>query len=499
MKKLDLFKALRKHRKLANKRAFNFEQNKVAKYLVWVVYAISFIYMLFFAVILSMAANDSRSMTTIEFIMAIMPFILVIDFLLRFTVQQTPSQIVKPYILLPISKYTSIDFLILTSLFNGGNFTWFIMFIPFALMSLVFSQGIWITLGFFLCAYLLILANSQWYSIIRAYISDSMAWWLVPIAVYFLMFLPAILKGWRFMFKFYATIGTAISTGSILPYLIPLVLLLLLVFINRKVQFSHIWKELAKVEKTKAYTSKHYAFLEKRGEVGQYIQLEIKSTMRNKNVRKAFIYAVSIVFILSILISLTDVYDTKYMTNFWCLYNFVIFGAMLLVKVMCNEGNYIDCLMVRRENILKLLHAKYFFYCAILLLPFVLMLPTVFAGKWSIFMLISYAFFTAGFQYFVLFQMAVYNKQTIPLNTKFISKSGIENNYFQIAAEMVAFILPMILVSVLQTTLGDNASYAVMFVIGLVFILTYRIWLRNIYHRMMKKKYELLDGFRSSR
>ncbi|MBQ4209410.1 MAG: hypothetical protein II658_00200, partial [Prevotella sp.] len=91
MKKLDLFKALRKHRKLANKRAFNFEQNKVAKYLVWVVYAISFIYMLFFAVILSMAANDSRSMTTIEFIMAIMPFILVIDFLLRFTVQQTPS------------------------------------------------------------------------------------------------------------------------------------------------------------------------------------------------------------------------------------------------------------------------------------------------------------------------------------------------------------------------------------------------------------------------
>ena len=54
MKKLDLFKALRKHRKLANKRAFNFEQNKVAKYLVWVVYAISFIYMLFFVVMNSL-------------------------------------------------------------------------------------------------------------------------------------------------------------------------------------------------------------------------------------------------------------------------------------------------------------------------------------------------------------------------------------------------------------------------------------------------------------
>ena len=139
------------------------------------------------------------------------------------------------------------------------------------------------------------------------------------------------------------------------------------------------------------------------------------------------------------------------------------------------------------------------FFSIVLLFPFILMLPTVFTGKWSIFMLVSYMFFTAGFQYFILFQMAVYNKQTLPLNTKFISKNGMENNYFQIIAEMAAFILPMMLVSVLQAALGENISYAVMLVIGLAFILTYPIWLRNIYHRMMKKKYELLDGFRSSR
>ena len=95
--------------------------------------------------------------------------------------------------------------------------------------------------------------------------------------------------------------------------------------------------------------------------------------------------------------------------------------------------------------------------------------------------------------------MAVYNKQTIPLITKFISKSGVENNYFQIAAEMIAFILPMILVSTLQTVFGDTVSYLVMLIIGISFISTYPIWLSNIYHMMMKKKYELLDGFRASR
>lgn len=495
MKKRALFKELKKHRDLANKRAFNFEQNKVAKYVLGVVYAMVLIYLVFFAIIFALAANDTRSMTSVEFIMAMAPFILLLDFLIRFMAQQTPAQIIKPYILLPIPKYTCIDSLIGTSLFNWGNLTWFVMFVPYALMSIVFSEGIWVTLGFFLCYYLLILANSQWYAIVRAYINDSLIWWILPIAVYALIFLPV----FKYGFDFYGCIGTAISSGSILPYLIPLGILAALVYFNRKVQFSHIWKELAKVETSKSYDSKHYAFLEKQGDVGQYIQLEIKSTIRNKNVKKSFIFATAIVFIMSLVISFTDAYDNQFMTNFWCLYNFVVYGAMILVRVMCNEGNYIDCLMVRRENILKLLHAKYIFFSIILLFPFVLMLPTVFTGKWSIFMLISYMFFTAGFQYFILFQMAVYNKQTLPLNTKFISKSGMENNYVQIVAEMVAFVLPMMLVSVLQAALGENISYAVMLVIGLAFILTYPIWLRNIYHRMMKKKYELLDGFRSSR
>ena len=151
MKRWELFRELRRHRKQANKRAFNFEQNKVAKYLVGFVYALTLIYLIFFAIIFSLAANDSRFMTTVEFIMAMAPFILLIDFLLRFTAQQTPTQLIKPYILLPISKYTCIDTLILSSLFNWGNLTWFVMFIPYALMSIVFTHGIWVTLGVFLC------------------------------------------------------------------------------------------------------------------------------------------------------------------------------------------------------------------------------------------------------------------------------------------------------------------------------------------------------------
>lgn len=198
---------------------------------------------------------------------------------------------------------------------------------------------------------------------------------------------------------------------------------------------------------------------------------------------------------MSIVICCTDIYDSQVMVNFWCFYNFAVYGAVLLVRVMSYEANYIDALLVHKENILKLLRAKYYFFCVLLVLPFVLMLPMVFTGKWHILMLLSYAVFTIGFQYFILMQLAVYNKQKLPLNESFISKTGVESNAVQIVAEMAAFIIPMILITLLETFLSDHVAWMVIMLIGLVFFAFHNQWLRNIYKRMMKRKYENLLAY----
>ena len=504
MKRLEIIRELRRHRKLAEKRAIDYERNKTAKYVLIFLGGFVIVYLILFAVIFSLVANESTSETAIELMMGISPYILLVDFLFRFVAQQTPSQIVKPYVLLPIPKSTCIDTFVGTSLFTWGNAIWFAMLIPYAIMSVLFVEGFWPTVGFLLCFYLLILANSQWYSIVRTLINNSLVYWLVPIVVYAIVALPVLLKGgsekgFENFFDLYAGIGTKISDGSALPYLGALALLVVLVAINRRLQMANVMREISKTEQTKLHSVSQFAYFDRFGEVGQYLKLEIKSILRNKNPRKGFVMATAIVLMFSLIIALTDVYDGQFMTNFWCVYNFVIYGSMQLTRVMCNEGNYIDCLMVRRENILKLLRAKYIFNTAILVLPFVLMLPTVFAGKWSILMLVAYAVFTAGFQYFILFQMAVYNKQTVPLNTKFISKSGMENNYYQVVVQMLAFFLPIVLISVLQLFLSDTVAYLIILLIGVVFVVTQPLWMRNIYNRMMQRKYVLMEGFRSSR
>ena len=500
--RFDLFKMIWRHRKLAEKRNLSFEQNKAAKYIMWGMTIFGLVYFCFIAILFSLAANESRSHTPVEFVCGTVPFILAVDFFFRFAFQDIPAQLIKPYVLLPISKYACIDNFIGTSLLSGYNFIWFSFLVPYILMSVVFSSGVWASLGILFFFWLLILINTQWYYIARTLINDNSLWWILVGAVYVIMAMPWYLgqhASLENLFDFYTDIGHFITDGSLLPYLVPIVLLTLLISINRRIQYSHILSELMHLEKTNLHHVNKLSFFERFGQTGLYLQLEVKNLLRNKNPRKSFITSVSVVFVFSVFLSFTDIYDSGAMVSFLGCYNFVVFGAVMLTRIMCNEGNYIDCLMVHQENILSLLKAKYIFYCAMLLVPFLLMIPTVVVGKWSLLMLLAYAVFTAGFQYFILFQMAVYNKQTLPLNTKYISKAGMENNYRQLVVTMGCLFVPSILITTLSGFMSEQQVYAFMLVVGVAFIATNKFWLRNIYNRMMRKKYQLLEGFQSSR
>ena len=163
------------------------------------------------------------------------------------------------------------------------------------------------------------------------------------------------------------------------------------------------------------------------------------------------------------------------------------------------EGNFIECLLVRKENIRSLLEAKYYYYSALLVIPLVLMLPNVFTEKYSFLMLLSLMFFTAGPMFCVVMQLAVINKVSVPLNTKLTRKNGMETNYVQIIVEMVALFMPIVIISVLMVFVGETWTYVIMLLVGVLFMALHKYWIGNIYRRMMKRKYVNLQGFMTSR
>ena len=290
----------------------------------------------------------------------------------------------------------------------------------------------------------------------------------------------------EFMYQF--------TLGNPLPYLATAAIIGLGYYANFVLQGSMTYNEVAKKEEIK-HASK-MSYFNRYGAMGEYLKLEIKLRLRNKQVRMSFFILLGLMTLLSAMLYFTDIYDGEFMKSFILLYDYVGLGTMTLITIMCYEGNYIDGLMSRRESIYELLRAKFYFNSAMMLIPLMLVIPLTLIGKISIWMNVAYFLFTIGVIYPGVFQLAVYNNNTLPLNQKVTGKQG---NATQQIVSMVVLFLPIGLEKICVWIMGPVWGYVPMIVLGLTGIVTHKIWLRNIYVRFMNRRYINMEGYRASR
>ena len=317
---------------------------------------------------------------------------------MRFMTQQTPLMLVKPYLLTPISKYSAIECFLISQILDLGNLVWMTVFLPYVFIVWCGGITIWAALGMLFLLHLMVVVNSQWYLLVRTLVNQSMWWWALPAAFYGLLILPFFVLPEHILDNVMDFIGDALEGYAFSWWMLFVYALLfsVLFIINRRLQMHLIYDEISKTEKTKLKHVSEFRALNRFGQIGEYLKLEIKSTMRNMAIRARFIQGVCIIMFFSLMIAFGSVYNSSFERNFWCLYAFIFFGSVNLIKVMCPEGNFIDMLMVHEENILTLLRAKYYFYCAMLILPFLFCLIPVFAGKYSILMVLAYMLTATG-------------------------------------------------------------------------------------------------------
>ncbi|MCD8283029.1 MAG: DUF5687 family protein [Prevotella sp.] len=434
MRRLRLYNTLRTHRRLALRRMPDGERDRLAGRLMACIVAFALVLLCAFGVLLALTANARADVSPAEYICRGLPVIMAGDFLCRLTLFQTPPQVIKPYILLPLPKYVCIDFFVLQGLSERVNLVWAALLVPYSLLAVAGSDGISAVVILLVFFWFVSLSVGQLHLIVRTLAADRPLWWLFPVALLLIaLFAPGMVTGCTGFgdaglalrsyvaqsLVFYGQTGRAIADGSILPCLSAAVILLILLVINRRVQYSGVMKEAVRTDGTiPAGRINLLARLGRRGNTAAFLAVEALSLMRNKNPRKSLLTAVLTAVAVSFLIVFTDIYDVSYMESYWCLYNYLLFGTVALARVMCYEGNYFDCLMTRKELLFAAFKAKYIFNCLLLVIPFVLMLPTVMTGKRTLLQLVAYAVFTAGFQFCLLFQLAATNRTTRPLNTR---------------------------------------------------------------------------------
>ena len=479
---MNLFLELRRHGRLADKRHPMYEKSRFARFWMYFVAVFWAGYLIFIGTMLAFGFEDA-AVEPYHLLNSGLVFILALDFLMRFPFQKTPTQEVKPYLLLPVRRGRLIDFLLIRSGLSGFNFIWMFLFVPFAFITVMKFYGLWGVLTYNLGIWLLMVLNNYWFLLCRTLLGERIWWILLPVAVYGGLALGMFLPDDSPVFDWSLELGEGFITGNVWAFLAVLAGIGLMWWVNSRVIRRLIYDELNKTEDSTVRVKKlsEYKFLDRYGLVGEYMRLELKLMLRNKICRKSLIT--------------------------------IIVTLLSFSTLMGYEGNYMDGLMTRRESIFALLRAKYVLYTAALIVPFLLMLPGVVTGKQTLLQSVSWLLFTAGPVSFCFFQVAVYNNRTVDLNAKMTARSNQGTGLQQLMA-FAAFFLPAVVYAPLGLVFGETVARWTLIALGLGFILTSRLWIRNVYRRLiltsrlwirnvyrrlMQRRYQNMEGFRDSR
>lgn len=496
---MNLYKIIKRNQKLGAKRNPAFDTNRFAKFLMYFMAVYWAAILLFLGVMLPLMFEEIvPNMEPYHIMNQGFLYVMFADFLIRFMGQPAVAQELKPYLLMPVKKNRLIDTFLIQSGLSGFNFIWFFTYVPFAFLTIIRFYGFGGMFLYLLGIWLLFVLNNYWYLLCKMLMSEKTIWYLLPIAVYGALGCAEFLLDGLPISRFTMNLGEGFIEGNPLSFLFVLAVIIALFVLNREIQKKLLYDEISKVKDTKMKHVSEYKFLDKYGDVGEYIRLELKLIARNKTVKAQFRMAFIIMIAFSMVVAFTDVYDGTGMITFICAYNYLLLPIMTLGQVMTFEGNYIDGLMSRKESIYNLLRAKYYLTTLIIVVPLFFMLFPVYKGKITLLMAFAYLIFTVGVVFFLLLQLAVYNTRTLPLNST-IMKSNKTSTTAQMIIMGLAMGIPLILDSLLTALFSETIAYTLLTVIGLAFIATHNLWIKNIYNRFMKRRYENMEAFRSSR
>ena len=496
---MNLYKIIKQNQKLAEKRNPAFETNRFAKFLMYFMIVYWVALFLFFGVMLPFMFEDIvPNMEPYHIMNQGILYVMVADFLIRFMAQPSVSQEIKPYLLMPVKRRKLISILLLKSGLDKYNFIWFFVYVPFAFLTIIRFYGFGGMFIYLIGMWLIFVFNNYWYLLCKLLLGERTIWLLLPLCVFGALGACEFLIDGLPISRFTMDLGEGFIEGNTLSFLFVIACIGALFYINMKLQLRMIYNEISKKEDTKIKRVSEYKFLDKYGEVGEYLRLEIKLITRNKTVKTQFRMGIIVMLAFSIVLAFTDVYDGTNMKSFICLYNYAVLPIMTLGQVMCFEGNYIDGLMSRKESIFNLLRAKYYLTSLIIVVPFIVMLLPISEGKITLLSAIAYLIFVMGFVFFMLLQLAVYNTRTLPLNAN-LMKSNKSSNWIQGLVTSFAFFLPFMIDMILTALFSTKVAHIILIVIGLGFIATHNLWIKNIYKRFMKRRYKNMEAFRATR
>ena len=447
--------------------------------------------------ILLKSGNYERAIDTFN---SILLYIFALDFIVKFIFKSNQSMQIAPYLSLPVKRNTLFNFLLSKEFTSFWNLYLLFLVVPFAFKAITPFYGFITAILYILFIYLLCVLNSLIVSFANNLVKRSL-WYYIPVVAAVILPVVFSLTGKLDLGSLTQRAGEALLNNNLLVWIALIAFLTALWLINQKQMRGKLYRELQgeKVEKISSFLK--LSFLGQFGEIGEWIQLEIRLILRAKRLKPQFFsfgYFLFL-FILTLYKSKNSLLFLKSQPVFLLLFGIMIAGYLAVFygqHLFSFESSFFDGLMARNASILNMMKGKYLFYSSFAFIMTLLLLIPVFQGKLSLLFVVANFFFVTGPVFFVIFWSAVYNKTCFDIfSSGWMNWQGQSSSMMIIS--MITFV-PIIVAYIIFIYLGTEAGYWFMLITGIAFALTSQQWLRWIYNRFLKRKYKNMEGFRAN-
>ena len=185
MNSYKLYRLIRHNANLQDQRHPMIDKNRFMKFLMAFMWLYDAAILLFMGVVMGIGMKNSyNGVAAFHVFDGGMLYLIIVDFWLRFGLQETPAQRAQPYALLPVRRSFLMHTYLIRSGLAWGNLYWWFLLVPFGLITITVPLGWGAFFGWLLGWWLLCIANGFFYLFCRALILKHLAWTLLPAAIH---------------------------------------------------------------------------------------------------------------------------------------------------------------------------------------------------------------------------------------------------------------------------------------------------------------------------
>ncbi|HZL11549.1 MAG TPA: DUF5687 family protein [Prolixibacteraceae bacterium] len=418
-----------------------------------------------------------------------------IDLIIRQLMQKLPTVSFKPLLLQNIQRRKIANYLMIRSVFNFFNVLPFFLLLPVTFSLVSDAHTGMETMSWFLAIFILIFSNH----FLAIYLK-----WRLNEAEYGFFILLAILAG-LFAINHYGIVDLSGALGKLLdlvlvyPFLTILLVLVPVLFYVLNTQFliSRMFLNMFS-GKQKEETIRDYSWLDRLGENGRFIALELKLIWRNKRPRSVAIITV-LMFAYGLLIYKGA--PGQDMPEFI----FILGGVMLVGMFSISYGqffpawhsNYFSMLMCQRLKMKQFLMSFYMLVTVVSVSCYFITLPYALMHTKIIYTHFAMLLYNLGVNIPVIFFIGLYSKKRLDLNqSSVMNYQGVGAS--QWLAGLPMFLGPIALFYLFKLAFGVVGGYVGLGILGFIGILFHTVIIDYFSKQYLKKKHQLIKNYKNS-